>query len=140
MGLLSDAINETLDENEISSDEKPAKPKKTRKVDKRSISSKLNAEKARKVKLERIKEQKAKPQLVYEPKDDSESDSDDEVLIIKPKSKKKDPKMETEISELKGLVAQLSQKKSEITVVDTPKINPKTEPIIEQPKKKILNI
>ena len=58
------------------------------KTDKRKISSKQNLEKARKVKLEKLKQKKEEKHYEIESESDNDSsDSEDEVIVIQPKKK-----------------------------------------------------
>lgn len=78
-----------FDENEF---------KETKKVDKRKETSRLNMEKARKKRLESLEKQK-KLREKYKEITDSESESEEEIIFVK--NKKKLPKDEDELNDVK---------------------------------------
>jgi len=104
--VMEDNNNETI---EI---KKPA----TKKTDKRSITSRLNLQKAREAKLQQLREQKELSKYpIYDNSDSSSDDSDYEEIVIRPSNsrnkRKGDNALAEEINELRNMVYQLSQSK-----------------------------
>ena len=114
------------------------------KVDKRKISSKQNMEKARKVKLEKLKQKREEKHFeIQSESDDDSSESEDEVIVIQPKRKvKKEPKpvakdlqfeqirqeIRSEIQEaVKGLAIKKRKTKPKKQVIKI--VNPPPQPV-----------
>ena len=98
--------------NEAIEIKKPA----TKKTDKRSITSRLNLQKAREAKLQQLREQKELSKYpIYDNSDSSSDDSDYEEIVIRPSNsrnkRKGDNALAEEINELRNMVYQLSQSK-----------------------------
>ena len=99
---------------EIDSNEQQVSNKKA-KDDKRSITSRLNLEKARNARLQQIKEQKEVEKYTFDvDNDESSDDSDYEEIIIKPKRRQNNGgsknAMREELEELRSMMYQLVQK------------------------------
>ena len=97
-----------------------------KKSDKRSITSKLNLQKARETRLQQIKNKKELAKYPIYDSSDSSDDSDYEEIVIKPskghKYEKNDDLMK-ELNELRSMVSQMSNKKKD---------NPKVVQIIKE--------
>lgn len=145
--------HEEIPVDEINFEEEQPKPKKEskQKMDKRSIQSKLNAEKARLTKLEKLRKKKAKERQreVDEAYYESDSDaSDTELLVIKknrnmkvkkskarpvvkdePDEDKTDSDLAREIQELKRMMKALKQQQQgegKNTIINVhPSVHPK---------------
>ena len=117
----------------------------TQKKDKRSITSRLNLQKARAKRLEQLKEQKEVSKYPIDVGSDSSSDdSDYEEIVIRPSGGKKkysnkgqgDPNLMEEINELRNMIYQMSQSKNKPKKKDAPKVvQIIKEKEVEQPKK-----
>ena len=82
-----------MEENNIKNDDQNVEQIEVKKLDKRKEKSKINAEKARTVKLEKSKQQKELKQkygdVLNETEKQESSDSEDEIIYVKPKDKNK---------------------------------------------------
>jgi hypothetical protein len=96
----------------ISNDLTTRKNKELKK-DRRSITSKLNAQKAREARLRKKQEQEKRLEELFGNSDsetDSDSDSDSEDEIIIPKKYRKKTREQREIEELKEMIFKLAEK------------------------------
>lgn len=85
-----------------------------KKQDKRKETSKINAAKARQIKLEKIANKNKPHEFEIETDSESESDSEDEIIIKKKvKGGKKENPLKSEIDELKNILASLKPKEGE---------------------------
>ncbi len=111
--------------NEAIEIKKPA----SKKSDKRSITSRLNLQKARQAKQQQLKEQKELSKYPIYESSDSSDDSDYEEIVIRPSNQrykggtKGDNALMEELNELRNMVYQLSQsKKNKPKKKEAPKV------------------
>ena len=102
---------------------------KQKKSDKRSITSKLNLQKARATRLQQLKDKKELSKYpIYDSSDSSSDESDYEEIVIKPTKGKSyksnyDGDLRNEINELRNMIFQLSKSgKSKPKKKEAPKV------------------
>jgi len=107
-----DDVVEEMDNQEPGTEKEPQEKKPMSKADKRKMTSRMNAEKARKAKLDKLHRSKHSQQYEIYSESDSESDEESPIRIKKNKKKQNGSgKLEDDIRELKGIVSQLARRK-----------------------------
>lgn len=132
-------IQEITDEIMDKPTEKKRIARSTGKVDRRSITSKINLKKGGQMKLEKLKHQKEHPEeyqiIDNSIDDDSSSSDDDNVLVLKQKSKKKPIKSIKPIqggNDMSTILNEMNQMKDIISNLTTKKKKSKKKVIVKQ--------